>query len=223
MLEPGKKQRLRIFSDFDGTIAKRDVGNLVFGHFGSQSHWWRLVAQWHKGELEGREMWRRQAAVMRLTAAELDAFVQPLEIDPAFGRVVHFAREHGFPLSVTSDGMDAYIERILGFHGFADIPLRTNHMIMNDDGTVAIGFPWYAESCGHCANCKGAHLRRERQPGELLVYIGDGPSDVCGAQEADIVFAKKELLRWCREHDWPHFPFSSFADVHRHLEELVKG
>ncbi|GEM_PF-1556918 len=45
-------KRLRIFSDFDGTIAKCDVGNLVFSHFGSESHWWGLVRLWQQGRLE---------------------------------------------------------------------------------------------------------------------------------------------------------------------------
>ncbi len=214
-------KQLRIFCDFDGTIAKRDVGNLVFSHFGDEGHWWRLVEEWRQGKLGGREMWQGQAAVMRLTEAELDDFVRPLAIDPTFAQLVSFARLHQFPLSVVSDGMDAYIERILAQHNFSDIPLRTNRMILAQDGTVRIEFPWYGQGCDGCANCKGSHVRRERLPGETTVYIGDGPSDVCGAKEADIIFAKKQLLAWCRENDVPHHPFDSFADVcWRLLKEL---
>lgn len=210
-------KHLRIFCDFDGTIAKRDVGNLVFSHFGSKSRWWRLVGLWQQGKLEGREMWRRQAAVMRLTAAQLDEFVRPLAIDPTFALLVSFARSRQIPLVVTSDGMDAYIERILAFHGFGDIPLRTNKMLLAPDGTVRIEFPYFGRGCDHCANCKGSHVRGERLPGETTVYIGDGPSDVCGAKEADMVFAKKQLLTWCRENHLPHHPFTSFADIHARL------
>ena len=209
---------LRIFCDFDGTIAKRDVGNLVFSQFGSKSRWWRLVGLWRQGRLEGREMWRLQAETMRLTAAELDAFVAPLAIDTTFGQLVSFASARLIPLSVVSDGMDAYIQRILALHGYGDIPLRTNTMLLEPDGTVRIEFPWYGLGCDRCANCKGAHVRRERQPGERTVYIGDGPSDVCGAKEADIIFAKKQLLAWCRENDLPHHAFSSFTDILAQLE-----
>jgi len=212
------KKRLRIFCDFDGTIAKRDVGNLVFAHFGSESRWWRLVGLWRQGRLEGREMWRRQAESMRLTEAELDAFVRPLVIDATFASLVAYSRERHFPLAVVSDGMDAYIARILAAHGFYGIPLRTNRMILEPEGRVRLEFPWYGLGCGQCANCKGLHVRSERRPGETTVYIGDGRSDICGAREADIVFAKKELLAWCRETGRPHYAFTSFADVLAQLQ-----
>ncbi|HNW59606.1 MAG TPA: MtnX-like HAD-IB family phosphatase [bacterium] len=212
--------QLRIFCDFDGTIAKRDVGNLVFAHFGNENLWWQLVRQWQEGKLEGREMWRRQAETMRLTAVELDAFVKPLAIDASFAGLMAYVRERQIPLAVVSDGMDAYIGRILAAHGFADLPLRTNRMILASDGSVQLDFPWYGQGCDRCANCKGLHVRRERQPGETTVYIGDGPSDVCGAREADIVFAKKALLTWCRDNGRPHFPFATFADVLEQLHRL---
>jgi 2,3-diketo-5-methylthio-1-phosphopentane phosphatase len=212
-------KKLRIFCDFDGTIAKRDVGNLVFSHFGSESHWWRLVGLWRQGKIEGREMWQRQAGVMRMTPAQLEAFVQPLAIDGTFGELISFARTEQIPISVVSDGMDLYISRILALHGFGEMPLHTNRMILEPDGSVRIEFPYYGLGCDRCANCKGYHVRRERQPGETTVYIGDGPSDVCGAREADIVFAKKQLLTWCRENGWPHFPFSTFSEVHARLRQ----
>jgi len=214
--------QLRIFCDFDGTIAQRDVGNLVFGHFGSESHWWGLVELWQQGRLEGREMWRRQAEVMRLTETELHEFLAPLAIDPSFGMLAGFTRQEGIPVTIVSDGMDAYIAPILAAHGFGDLPLRTNRMVLTPEGAVRVEFPWSGQGCGQCANCKGLHVRRERLPGETTVYIGDGPSDICGAREADIVFAKKQLLAWCRENSHPHYPFTSFADIHDHLQGLLK-
>lgn len=215
-------KRLRIFCDFDGTIAKRDVGNLVFCHFGSESHWWGLVEQWRQGRLEGREMWGRQAEVMRLTEAELDAFVAPLAIDDSFAALAGFAQVNRIPLTIVSDGMDAYIARILTAHGFGDLPLRSNRMVLAPGGAVRVEFPWHGQGCGRCANCKGLHVRRERRPGETTVYIGDGLSDVCGAREADIVFAKKQLLEWCRENNREHIPFTSFATIHDHLRVLLE-
>ena len=41
-----QKIPLRIFCDFDGTIAVNDVGNELFTRFGDPKHWWHLVSLW---------------------------------------------------------------------------------------------------------------------------------------------------------------------------------
>jgi 2,3-diketo-5-methylthio-1-phosphopentane phosphatase len=212
---------LRIFCDFDGTIAKRDVGNLVFTQFGNENHWWRLVHQWKIGELEGREMWRRQAATMTLTPSQLDVFAATQLIDPTFADFYAFTRRENVPMYIVSDGMDAYISRILAYYGFADLQLRTNRLIFNQDGRLDVEFPYHAEGCGQCANCKGVHVRKERLPGETTVFIGDGLSDACGAREADVVFAKKQLLTYCEEKGIPHIPFRAFSEVQSELERMM--
>jgi len=166
-------------------------------------------------------MWRRQAATMTLTPAQLDAFAATQSIDPAFAAFYRFARQSGIPLYVVSDGMDAYISRILAHHGFPEAPLRTNKLILSADGRLQVEFPYYEHSCGHCANCKGYHVRHERRPGETTVFIGDGKSDLCGARAADIVFAKKQLIGLCEEENIACIPFRSFADVQRDLENRL--
>jgi 2-hydroxy-3-keto-5-methylthiopentenyl-1-phosphate phosphatase len=45
------------------------------------------------------------------------------------------------------------------------------------------------------------------------VLVGDGLSDRCGAREADHVFARRDLLAWCRAERIEATPFESFADV----------
>lgn len=219
--KPLSMHSYRIFCDFDGTIAKRDVGNLVFTQFGNENHWWRLVHQWKIGKLEGREMWRRQAATMTLTPAQLDAFAATQPVDPTFAGFYAFAKQIQAPLYVVSDGMDAYISRILACNGFSDLQLRTNQLTFAEDGRIEVEFPYHADGCGQCANCKGLHVRRERKPGETTVFIGDGRSDLCGAREADIVFAKKQLLEYCEKEGIAHIPFRSFAEVQAELQRRL--
>jgi len=214
--------RLHIFCDFDGTIAKNDIGNLVFTTFGDADHWWGLVRDWKEGRIKGRELWQRQCQVSRMTEAELDAFAATQAIDPAFPAFVAFCRERDIPLDVLSDGMDAYIQSILVYHGLGDLTIRANHLIIQPNGKLKAEFPYYEMGCGVCANCKGSHLRQARQLDMTLVYVGDGRSDLCALAEADITFAKSELLAYCREKNLGCRPFSTFADVLEGVKELVE-
>ncbi|MBD3375423.1 HAD-IB family phosphatase [candidate division KSB1 bacterium] len=212
--------RLRIFCDFDGTVAQNDVGNQVFTRFGDPEKWWQLVQEWRAGNLHGREMWRRQAAISTMTRQQLDEFSADQEIDPHFKEFVEFCKVNHLPVSVLSDGMDAYIERILAFNEI-DIPVRANHLIIHEDGSLAVEFPYFKHSCGQCANCKGYHLRSLRQPGETIVYVGDGYSDLCAVPEADLVFAKDDLLTHCRDNRLDCVPFATFKQVKNHLASLL--
>ena len=53
--------------------------------------------------------------------------------------------------------------------------------------------------CPRCGprSCKAAILRRLRRPGDVVLVFGDGPSDVCPAREADLVFARGHLAERC--------------------------
>jgi 2,3-diketo-5-methylthio-1-phosphopentane phosphatase len=215
--------RFRIFCDFDGTLAVHDVGNLLFTQFADSRQWWHLVALWRKGEIDGRAMWQRICEVTRIRPDQLDQFAASQAIDPGFVHFRQFCQDLNFPLYVVSDGMDAYIHRILLHHGLHDLQVRSNHLDIGEDGTLHVTFPYYGHSCGTCANCKGAHIRLERQIGEQTVYVGDGLSDKCAAGEADILFAKKDLERYCMNRGFRYESFNTFFDVLENLNERVQG
>ena len=103
----------QIFCDFDGTVAQNDVGNLVFTTFGDEIHWWQLVQQWREKKIHAREMWSRQAAISTMPVEQLDRFAEQQPIDPFFPGFCRFCQEKGWPVRIVSDGMDAYIRRIL--------------------------------------------------------------------------------------------------------------
>ncbi len=48
---------------------------------------------------------------------------------------------------------------------------------------------------------------------QVIVYIGDGYSDRCPAQFADVVFAKGSLVGFCETNNITFHRFEAFADV----------
>jgi 2-hydroxy-3-keto-5-methylthiopentenyl-1-phosphate phosphatase len=64
----------------------------------------------------------------------------------------------------------------------------------------------------------------ESHEDDVIVYIGDGRSDTCAVQHADVVFAKDYLAAWCTEQRIPHHPYRTLSDVQRILaSKLATG
>ncbi len=216
---------MRILSDFDGTAAATDVGNLLFRTFADAEKCRAVVQQWKDGKLSSKACLIEECALARVTRAELERFVDAQKLDPHFPAFVAFCEKHNIPVEIVSDGFDFYIARILRNHGLdGQIPVRANRLLFVDSNRIEPAFPYYEQGCGVCANCKGVHVRRARQEHETVVYVGDGLSDRCGAREADVVFAKRgrDLLRFCRATGLPHHEYDTFADVLREIRRLLK-
>lgn len=58
----------------------------------------------------------------------------------------------------------------------------------------------------------------------LIVFIGDGVSDLAAAREADVLFARRglRLEEYCQEHKIPYIPFDSFLDIKREIEAISR-
>lgn len=201
-----------IFSDFDGTIARRDVGNRLFHHFsGGRSE--GPVARWRAGELDSQECLKQEADVIRdLTAREFFEFVEGFELDSTFGEFVSLLQEHHIPLYILSDGLDLYIQHLLQKNGLDGLTVFANRARF-DNGRLKVDWPYAAHSCGKCGNCKGYHIRRLTSTRQKAIYIGDGQSDLCAVPAADIIFAKGYLADYCREERIDFIPFRDFSSV----------
>ncbi|MFH1008727.1 MAG: MtnX-like HAD-IB family phosphatase [Candidatus Latescibacterota bacterium] len=211
--------RTRVFCDFDGTIAVQDVGNLLFRTF-TDGGWREWVGRWIRGEISSRECLEAECALVQATEAELERFVLTQEMDPHFPTFVQHCREKEIPITLLSDGLDFYIERILAQNDLSDLPFYANHLAL-DHGKLTPEFPYHDAGCGKCGNCKVFHITQGRAPDEQVVYIGDGYSDRWAAQNADHVFAKKDLLKCCREEGIACHEYADLGDVLRILPTLL--
>ncbi len=187
------------------------MGNRICAALGSPA-WREIDERWARGEIPTSECARQQFALVRAGAAEVDALVDDLRIDPAFPALAAELRAIGVEVEIASDGFDYYIARMLAAAGVADTPYIANHMGFRD-GAIQLDFPHEGEGCGHCGTCKGAAVRRAHQRGRRVAYVGDGLSDICAAEVADVLFAKGKLAAHCDTRGLTYHPFDSMSDV----------
>jgi hypothetical protein len=58
----------------------------------------------------------------------------------------------------------------------------------------------------------------------MIVFIGDGVSDLPAAREADVLFARRglRLEESCIENKLPYIPFDSFTEIQREVTKIAK-
>jgi 2,3-diketo-5-methylthio-1-phosphopentane phosphatase len=214
-----------VFTDFDGTVTQLDVTDEILAQLAHPS--WREVEQeWTRGLIGSRECLERQIALVDASADELNALIDAVPVDPTFASFYHFTRQRRIPFYVLSEGFDYVIVRILkraGINGPVRNGIQMFSSALRLEGRRLIpSFPHSAEPCEHrCATCKAALLRRLGKGKYPVIFVGDGLSDRFAVDEADVVFAKRQLLAYCRERGKPCQPFDNFAEVEQAVAALL--
>lgn len=209
------KSQLRtlVLCDFDGTIATNDMGYDVISRF-SEDGWYEINRAYCAGEIGSKEAYQRAAEIFRVSREEITAYVlDHVTVDEHFSEFALFCRKSGFDIKIVSDGLDFYIEAILKDIGLDDIEFYSNVLKFEDRRKVSVDFPGFNVACRKCGNCKSSILERYRHAYGVIIYIGDGYSDICPAQDADLVFAKKLLYDKLKEHGKDSIRYRSFSDI----------
>jgi 2,3-diketo-5-methylthio-1-phosphopentane phosphatase len=238
-----------IFSDFDGTLTDRDTIDLVVESFLGCEYKQSLSQRLHAGTMSIREALSEEFALLHTSPDEIREFIcQNIRLDAHLGELIRLARARAYPFTILSSGMDLLILPLLEASDAA-VEVRCNRLLWNgssarisEEESRRVGekeknaaqFPDSAQVGRRAArktftiefidesangHDKALALRAAKQTGRRVIYIGDGLSDIACAREADVLFARRTLERYCREHGIPHYPFSGCADVIRYLEQ----
>lgn len=209
-----------IFCDFDGTISRRDVGYSLFHHYSNGENE-KLLPDWKAGRMSSRECLTREAAMVHASSEEILKFLDQFDIDPGFVEFERQCRQNEIPMIVVSDGLDFYIRHILGRNGLTHLDVTCNIGKLNAHG-IQIEFPRTNRECVRCGSCKGEIIQeycsRLSEPCRTI-FIGDGYSDTCATRVADLLYAKKDLERYCLAHDITYNKYDTFFDITRNLTD----
>ncbi|HPZ44378.1 MAG TPA: MtnX-like HAD-IB family phosphatase [Bacillota bacterium] len=201
------------FVDFDGTITKEDVCAAMVEAFAGDG-WREINDLWEKKLLSTRDCANMIFKLFNAGLNEIKSLVETMEIDEYFKDFLALCRNQGYKVHVLSDGYDFYIETIFKNYGI-DVSYYANRLVYN--GGFEIDTPYHNPACGQCGTCKKTLMSKLRENAEEVIFIGDGYSDTCPAQNADFVFAKGVLYNYCLEKGVSVQYYDSFKDIIRRV------
>jgi len=210
----------KIYFDFDNTISCGDVLDEIPKRFTVDKKWLALEAAWQKGRIGSKECLAGQLRSVRVTRKTLVRYLKKVKIDPYFKRLYFFLKQKGFHPVILSDSFTLIIREVLKNNGLKGLPIYANGIRFAGDRLIP-SFPYSKGPCGGCGNCKASHLLKKREKGVKIMFVGDGLSDLCAVDNADIVFAKETLLAYMKKRHKPCVPFDHLGNVYDFLKKGV--
>jgi len=206
-----------VFFDFDNTIATCDVFDNMLPRFSQDDLWVKLEKDWQKGKIGSHACLEGQINGISITKQALDKYLSGIKLDPYFKRIVKALNAIHVQVIVLSDNFDYILKRILGFNAIENLKIYSNKLKFAKEKLVPC-FPYRSKKCQVCAHCKTKNLLANVSPDSIIIYVGDGRSDICPSQYADLVFAKDALLKYFQDKKFTCFAYESLKDVYTYFK-----
>ena len=211
---PSAGAPISILVDYDGTVSRHDVGDLLLERHVADTALVRTMDRaYDDGLLGSRDLIRWDMEVLPGDAALLRAEAAAIPQDGTFPAFVRSARAAGAIVEIVSDGLGFYVASNLARldPALADLPVATNANRV--DGPDGVSFPYGHPACRVCGTCKRERVRLHGAGGRAVVFVGDGTSDRYAAHHADVVFAKDALLAWGRATGRHFLAWDRFSEI----------
>lgn len=211
--------KVRVFSDFDGTISNKDsLKHLLVKHAGSTFQ--QLEAGILSGQIPEAQALPKMFENFPLLPLEAQAEVlDTVQVDSSFRNFAQWCRSSGVELTILSGGFESFIRPLLAREGLEDLEIIANDI----DQNWSIRRAPVKALCSLCTHCKSSSLLDESKTEDknLIVYIGDGHTDFCPVQLAHLVFAKSALREHCLSYGRQFLDFETFEDVLMKLQQSL--
>jgi 2-hydroxy-3-keto-5-methylthiopentenyl-1-phosphate phosphatase len=206
--------------DFDGTIVDHDCLATIAEHW-APGVFAETEDLLESGALGLNEVIARQFSTVDATLEDLLLFLRGLDVRVRDGlpELVDFCRARYIDVTVVSSGFEELIHPVLLGEGL-DLPVVANHAVFGPGGAEVTFVD--RPICDHCGDrCKRVEVTARRH-GQAVAYVGDGFSDRCAAQAADLAFARDRLASYLDGLGVPFTPFDDFHDVRRGLAAYLE-
>jgi 2-hydroxy-3-keto-5-methylthiopentenyl-1-phosphate phosphatase len=218
---PVEERKTLIQCDFDSTIAADDVSFQILDAF-ADGDWRQVLEEYREGRISVGVFSSRTFAMVKADKPTLLRFIlkeKRARIRPGFQELLAYCARRGFKFVIVSNGLSFYIEAILKDIGVDGVEVFAAETEFGPEG---LKVRYIGPDGGELEdNFKKAYVEFFRSQGYRVIYIGDGLSDRIPASQADYIFARDDLLIYCREKNLNHTPFDDLNDVVRGLELLA--
>jgi HAD superfamily phosphoserine phosphatase-like hydrolase len=210
--------RILALLDYDGTMTTHECNEVALQPFVGD-RWWELEQESYNDRMSHAECFTRQIGLIQAPRAEIvRRLLEVAEPMPGLRDFLTQLRARGGEAAIVSAGIREAIEAFWARNDLPDAELFASELV----GGGADGGPPYhlafsaaLGDCPRCGpkSCKAAIVHRLRRPGDVVLVFGDGPSDLCPAREADLVFARAHLAERCEQEGIEWRPLTDFARV----------
>ena len=221
MLPPFVQKRppTLIAVDFDGTITREDITNIIWdAHVPFD---WRaiLMPPSRAGEVTPLQLIANGYREVLVGPETLLDEVRPrAHLRAGFDGLVTLARAQGWPLQVVSYGLGFYLRALLP----PGLPFTAFEGSF-EGGRWRVNLPpGFSLPAGRDFKVQVLDGLRARHPGHRTVYVGDGRLDFPAARQADAIFAVRgsTLATLCREAALACTEFETFHEITAALEQV---
>jgi len=210
--------RTLVQCDFDGTVTEGDVSFLLLDNF-ANGDWRQLLAEYREGKMSVGYFNTKAFAMIKADRQTLINLVRSkVKMRAGFRELLAFCHRKGFHFVIVSNGLDFYIDTILRDIGVEDIGIFAAQTRF---GSIGLEVKYIGPQGRQLqGDFKEAYIRLFLKRGYRIVYVGNGLSDVQPARLAHHIFAREELLTYCKGMNLNCTPFRDLNDVVSGLEIL---
>jgi len=204
---------LVVLCDFDGTITTVDTAEFVLNRF-AWGDWQRFDRQFEKGKITIEECLTKQFS--RVNASEkqiLEELKDVVIFRPNFKKLAEYCQGNRIPFMIVSAGLDIVINHFLEINKCQNlVEVYAAKTAFSADG-IRLTFPQLFDKSS--ANFKHDVVRKHKNGGKKVVYIGDGLADYDAAKDADYLFVIEgsRLAKLCKSHGIPCKNITDFQEV----------
>ena len=206
--------------DFDGTITNDDTSFALLDTF-AQGDWQKLLRQYKEHKISVGEFNSNAFAMVKASKHTLLEFLKKegkAQIRPGFRDFVSYCARKNFRLVITSNGLDFYIRAILEYLKLDHIEVHAAQNTFHSSGIHV----QYVGLNGELLNegLKEAFIKSFLAEGYNVIYVGNGDSDIPAAKYATHLFARGDLLNYCKQNQLECKPFKTFNDIMEQLDSM---
>ena len=214
----------------------QDTGHVLFDAHGCGSHRRNILDEQIKtGERSFREVSEEMWGSLNVPFEDgFEIMEKSLEIDPDFQKFHKFCITNKIPFNVISAGLKPILRKVLdsflGEEQSSHIEIVANEADISEDGSSWKPIWRHDTELGHDKELSVNEARAEASLKcddgtiPLIVFIGDGVSDLPAARVADVLFARRglRLEEYCIENKIPYIAFDTFADIEREVKAIME-
>jgi 2,3-diketo-5-methylthio-1-phosphopentane phosphatase len=206
-------------SDFDGTATALDFYKIVLNDIGNEG--WEYVEEYRKTGKVDYHFLNTIFGWKTYDERSYSQLINTIELDETLKTFLSYLESQQIDFKFVSAGFDKYIDDILILEGYDNVEVMTNPGEFKNGKMKML--PDQEDKHYHklFGIDKGAVLKDIKASYDKVYFAGDTEPDLTAALEADVVFAKGELVDFLEKHGKAYIKFERYEEIIKHLKEGV--